>query len=86
MNDAKAAVDFYKTTATKEKLPLQMVAADGDLLVGSAGLDTDDMRSGKYADKTPWLVSVWTRPEYRKRGIAATLVKKASLIRLPSAK
>jgi hypothetical protein len=49
MNDAKASIEYYKTTANRDKLPVMFVASDGDKLVGSAGLDIDDMRTGPYA-------------------------------------
>jgi N-acetylglutamate synthase-like GNAT family acetyltransferase len=41
-------------------------------LIGSAALVLEDMRTRK--DLSPWLASVFVKPEFRKSGIATVLV------------
>lgn len=54
-------------------VPFVVVATDNNQLVGSAALVLEDMRTRK--DLSPWLASVFVKPEFRKRGIGTCLVR-----------
>ena len=58
-------------TQTNE-VPFMVVAVDDDQLIGSAALVLEDMRTRK--DLSPWLASVFVKPEFRRNGIATVLV------------
>ena len=49
-----------------------VVAIENGQLIGSAALVLEDMRTRK--DLSPWLASVFVKPEFRKSGIATVLV------------
>ncbi len=55
-------------------VPSVFIALHGDTPVGTASLVADDMSD--RLDLTPWLASVFVRPEWRARGIASRLVKR----------
>lgn len=59
--------------AASDDMPFMVVAIEGKQLVGSAALVFEDMRTRK--DLSPWLASVFVKPEFRRRGIATTLVR-----------
>ena len=58
--------------AQSNDVPFMVVAYDNDQLIGSAALVLEDMRTRK--DLSPWLASVFVKPEFRKSGIATVLV------------
>ncbi|MGM0983396.1 MAG: GNAT family N-acetyltransferase [Pseudomonadota bacterium] len=55
-------------------VPSVFAALQGDAPVGMASLVADDMSDRR--DLTPWLASVFVRPEWRGRGIASRLVQR----------
>jgi len=78
MHTLEDSVTWYRTCEVKDKMPMQFVAvnADTDELLGTAGLDLDDMKTGKYAKEGPWMVSVIVAPQFRMQGIASKLIKR----------
>ena len=60
------------------RLPIGLIARDGDQVLGSAGLDKDPVvgRNGLG----PWLGALWVRPESRRRGYGALLIDAAARI------
>jgi N-acetylglutamate synthase-like GNAT family acetyltransferase len=63
-----------QTIAQSSDVPCFVVAIDNNVLVGSAALVKEDMRTRK--DLSPWLAGVFVKPEYRKNGIATSLVRR----------
>lgn len=55
-------------------MPTTIICFIGEKPVGTAGIDTADM--GTHPELTPWMVSVYVEPEYRKRGIGSALCKR----------
>lgn len=55
-------------------VPSMFAALHGDTPVGAASLVADDMSD--RLDLTPWLASVFVRPEWRGGGIASRLVQR----------
>ena len=58
--------------AGSSDVPFMIVAIDNNQLIGSAALVHEDMSTRK--DLSPWLASVFVKPEYRQSGIATRLV------------
>jgi GNAT superfamily N-acetyltransferase len=57
----------------RDRIPLTVVALDGDTLLGSASLVEEDFPG--RADLKPWLASVFVSPEHRRRGVGSALVR-----------
>lgn len=55
-------------------IPSTWVAVDAGAALGSASLLPHDMDT--HPELTPWLASVFVAPEFRRRGIAAQLVRR----------
>jgi GNAT superfamily N-acetyltransferase len=55
-------------------IPSTWVAIENNCVLGSASIVHDDMDT--HPELAPWLASVFVAPEYRRRGIAAKLVKR----------
>jgi GNAT superfamily N-acetyltransferase len=58
--------------AQSSDVPFIVVAIDNSQLAGSAALVREDMRTRK--DLSPWLASVFVKPEFRQNGIGTSLV------------
>ena len=63
----------------RDMLPIAVLALDGDAPVGVAELKEHEMLS-LYPDHTPWLGSVFVRPESRGRGIASQLASQIAAL------
>jgi len=66
-----------KQYMTKKKVlvPSTFVALDGNKLAGSAAILQHDMVDMKeLQDLRPWLASVYTKPDYRGKGVAQQLI------------
>ena len=59
--------------AASRELPFMVVAIEGNRLVGSAALVYEDLTTRK--ELSPWLASVFVKPEFRRKGVATTLVR-----------
>lgn len=58
----------------RDKLPLSVVAMEGDELVGAAQLKFREMSI--YPDKEHWLGAVYVASSHRGKGIAAAIIQK----------
>jgi predicted N-acetyltransferase YhbS len=57
-------------------IPTSLVAHEGEEFLGTVALiECDEETRPQY---TPWVAALWVEPEYRRRGIGAALVHKAS--------
>jgi len=79
---------WYETNCTSaDKIPLQLVALEGKEIVGSGGLDRQDMTEGKYKDVGPWMVSIFVPEKHRRKGIAGQIIRallaEAGRLKLP---
>jgi GNAT superfamily N-acetyltransferase len=63
-----------RQAANPGRIPMTFVALDDDELLGSASAVEDDM--GTHPELTPWLASVYVKPEARGRGVASALVRR----------
>jgi len=68
------ALGEFRGQCGEEGVPSVFVVLDGDTPVGMASLIVEDMRD--RLDLTPWLASVYVRPQWRGRGIASRLVRR----------
>ena len=59
---------------SREKVPLAFVALSDGELMGSASLVEHDMDN--RPELSPWLASVFVRPECRRQGVGAALVRR----------
>jgi GNAT superfamily N-acetyltransferase len=60
--------------ASSDRIPLTVVALEGNEVLGSASLIEHDMET--RMELTPWLAGVFVGPEFRRRGIGAQLVRR----------
>ena len=60
--------------AERDRIPLTVVALEGDEVLGSASLIQHDMET--RMELTPWLAGVFVGEAYRRRGIGAELVRR----------
>jgi N-acetylglutamate synthase-like GNAT family acetyltransferase len=61
-----------------DQIPIVLIALDknNQNLVATAGLEKCDVPAGNpYYNTTPWMACVYTKPEYRGKGIATFMVK-----------
>jgi GNAT superfamily N-acetyltransferase len=59
----------------RDGLPLGLVLADGDELLGALALTGPTIE--RYAHRTPWVGGGWTRPDRRRQGLGALLLEGA---------
>jgi GNAT superfamily N-acetyltransferase len=59
-------------------IPTTLIALENDVVMGSAGLVVNDLRS--HPDLTPFMASVFVAPAYRGRGIATALATQMKVI------
>jgi predicted N-acetyltransferase YhbS len=64
---------FISERVNKYKVPLTLVAFEGDELVGTVCLKTYDMDT--KTDLSPWLAGLYVKESWREKGIGSTLVK-----------
>ena len=62
-----------REVAESSDVPFIVVAIEDEQLMGSAALVNEDMRT--RTDLSPWLASVFVKPELRNNGIARRLVR-----------
>jgi len=70
--------DVLKTCRERmniDRLPLALVALDGDKLVGTVSLKPQDLEV--RPELTPWLGGMFVVPEWRRRGVASLLMQRA---------
>ena len=65
---------FLERTLGKRRVGVTFVALEDETLLGSASLVECDMETRR--DLSPWLASVYTAPEYRRRGVGSALVQR----------
>ena len=63
-----------RQSLTDSDLPLTLICHLNGKPVGTAGIDTADMSS--HPELSPWMVSVFVHPYYRKKGIGIALCKR----------
>ena len=66
--------DLLRTHLEPSHIPLTLVASMGTLPVGTATLLAHDVGTEQWPHLSPWLAAVYVVPEYRRRGIGASLV------------
>jgi GNAT superfamily N-acetyltransferase len=59
-------------------IPTTLIALENDVIMGSAGLVVNDLRS--HPDLTPFMASVYVTPAYRRRGVATALATQMKVI------
>lgn len=73
-----AALDTLKNrfqNTSETEWPITFIAIEGCQCVGTVSIVGNDLKTQNAL--TPWLASVIVSPEYRKRGIASTLINHA---------
>ena len=61
-------------TSNRDRIPLTVVALEGEEVLGSASLIEHDMET--RMELTPWLAGVYVGEAFRRRGIGAELVRR----------
>lgn len=64
--------------AVDDRIPLTMVAFEGDTLVGSVTIKNDDF--ARRSDLNPWIAGVFVLPEFRGKGYSKALIRHAETI------
>ncbi len=59
--------------ANDDRIPLTLVAIDGDACVGTVSLFVTDL--GARPDLTPWLAALYVAPERRNQGVGSALIE-----------
>lgn len=67
-------INEYEQACQTDSIPLMLVAHDGNKPLGSTRLVQSDMQS--HPELTPWLASLYVRPDYRNQGIAYALIRR----------
>lgn len=67
-------MDLLRDHLVPDHLPLTLVASLDTLPVGTATLLAHDIGTEHWPHLSPWLAAVYVVPEYRRRGIGASLV------------
>lgn len=62
----------------KTKLPLVILALDGDKLIGAAQIKLNQMSI--YSNKEHWLAGIYVEPKYRGNNVATQLIEKIQSI------
>jgi len=70
------ALKNYQERTNIDRLPLTLVAFQGDELIGTVSLKFHDLDTRPELD--PWLGGVFVSPEWRGRGIASQLMRRAA--------
>jgi GNAT superfamily N-acetyltransferase len=65
----------YRKRTNVDTLPLALVALHGEQLVGTVSLKIHDL--DVRPDITPWLGGLFVIPEWRRHGVASTLINRA---------
>jgi len=74
-NDSVARrLESLRAASNRRRIPSVLVAVENGELRGSATLAEYDMETRR--DLTPWMTDVFVAPEFRRRGIAAALVRR----------
>jgi predicted N-acetyltransferase YhbS len=66
--------DRLQRYSNRDRIPLTVVALDGDEVLGSASLVAHDMET--RMELTPWLAGVFVGEQHRRKGIGAQLVRR----------
>ena len=66
-------LERYQQSTAADTLPEIFIAIKNKQLLGSVTLDKEDMDTRKQL--TPWLASLFVKPEFRGQGIATRLIK-----------
>jgi N-acetylglutamate synthase-like GNAT family acetyltransferase len=64
----------FAGSLNRDRIPLAVVALEGNDVLGSASLIAHDMTT--RMELTPWLASVFVCEQYRRRGVGAELVRR----------
>lgn len=64
---------FISERVNKDKVPLTLVAFEGEELVGTVCLKTHDMDT--KTELSPWLAGLYVKESWRKKGVGSALVK-----------
>ena len=64
----------YRQECNAKRIPLMVVAHDGERVMGSARLVECDMET--HPELSPWLASLYVHPDFRGRGIATALIQR----------
>jgi len=67
--------DLLRANLTANQIPLTLVASVDRYPVGTATLVAHDAGTDEWPELSPWLAAVYVMPEYRRRGIGASLVR-----------
>lgn len=85
--DSAVALSEFASQRADGRLPISLVAMEGNALLGMVSLIFDDLPG--YEHLNPWLASLFILPKHRGRGIGARLVQEAETLltrnRLPQA-
>lgn len=67
-------IERMQSYLNPDAIPSMWIAIENDELLGSAAIDACDMDT--RPNLTPWLASVFVKPEHRRRGVAQRLVER----------
>ena len=77
LNPGETIVDkqrYLESNCGRGGVPSFIIAIEDAELIGSASLIEHDMDD--RAELTPWLADVFVKPEYRRRGVATSLIER----------
>ena len=71
-------VEYLNSRMGRRSVPTTVIALLEEILIGSASLVEHDMPGRE--DLSPWIASVYVRPEYRRKGVGTRLMQHVEAI------
>lgn len=72
--DLQSQIEVTRSWLNHDRIPLCLVALEGERCVGTISIFVDDLRARQ--DLTPWLAALYVEAAHRNRGIGSALIER----------